>query len=75
MTRKDYNLLASSIRKALYYYQGENHITEQKAIVHIAQTIADDLHQDNPRFIYLRFYNACGIVRNSKNHTWEPNIL
>ena len=59
MTRKDYQLLADIINVTA----NEDSMSPQgkEAITVLATRLADALYMDNPRFIYLRFFIACGI--------------
>lgn len=52
MTRKDYQLIAQAIADVW---------CENTAQLYIAESIADALAQDNPRFDRARFLDACGV--------------
>ena len=59
MTRKDYVLIASTIQHQFSYY--EESTPEVKALKELALRMAYDFRQDNPRFEYARFLDACGV--------------
>jgi len=57
MTRKDYQLIASAINgQRQGFGRGET-----VAISSLAETLADALAQDNPRFDRAKFLTACGV--------------
>ena len=62
MTRKDYVLIAKSIKGALDY---ENNFKQDqngaRVISHVAQLLALSLIADNPNFDRARFLDACGV--------------
>lgn len=60
MTRKDYNIIASVLNDA---YIDACSGTEEDVIYikRVIKNMADALYDDNQRFIYKRFYLACGI--------------
>ncbi len=65
MTRKDYVLIANCI-KDVYEYQKENdgkgsRALKQGAIRVVAEGLATDFGQENPRFDRGRFLTACGV--------------
>jgi len=58
MTRKDYVLIAASIKSALDARTCPEAIG---AIRYVACCLADDLRMENPRFDRARFLSACGV--------------
>ena len=72
MTRKDYVMIAEAIRESLQtirrelQFEGLNDHTrailtgESAGIKFAALRLADTLRQDNPRFEWKRFMQACG---------------
>jgi hypothetical protein len=62
MTRKDYVLIADTIKGSMNYEQTfTNNPTRAEAIKFLAITLASTLEADNPRFDRIRFLNACGV--------------
>lgn len=61
MTKKDYELIAYAIKevKTRHYFLADP--IAQDAIKKVAENIAQALMHDNPRFIYDKFIEACGI--------------
>ena len=59
MTRKDYVLIASTIKNQFSYY--EESAPEVKALKELVLAMAYDFTKDNPRFEYARFLDACGV--------------
>jgi len=59
MTRKDYQLIASTIKNQFSYY--EEMSPEYKALNELAERFSYDLSKDNPRFDFVRFLEACGV--------------
>jgi hypothetical protein len=59
MTRKDYQLIASSVLSTLRCY--DNDTLENKAIKELAERLSYELGMDNPRFDSNRFLTACGV--------------
>lgn len=57
MTRKDYRLIAEVI-KVTYL---DTDYTGRIALEKFTKELSAKLHQDNPRFLYKRFYVACGL--------------
>ena len=57
MTRKDYQLIADAVRKAMT----ADHGWDTRPICRTARDIADALASDNPRFDRARFLAACGV--------------
>ena len=57
MTRKDYNLLAEVFKDNYECFNS----AEKAGLRVYLKDLATALHNDNPRFIYHRFYTACGI--------------
>ncbi len=56
MTRKDYVLIAAAIKSAPVVY-AEGHMAAQT----VAESIADALAAENPRFDRARFLKAAGV--------------
>lgn len=56
MTRKDYVAIAAAIRKEVIYSGSET----TTALKSVADSIADIMKRDNPRFDRSRFIDACG---------------
>ncbi len=67
MTRKDYKILAESIRKSGEYFAtvySNDDIRETltaTAIGNVVTGLCEVLKQDNPNFNSDKFYEACGI--------------
>jgi hypothetical protein len=59
MTRKDYELIAETIRTARKV-EGNNGVV-LVSVEHLANTLATDLEIENPRFDRARFLSACGV--------------
>jgi hypothetical protein len=59
MTRKDYVLIAATIKNQFTYY--EDLTPEAKALKELALRMAYEFTLDNPRFEYARFLEACGV--------------
>ena len=57
MTRKDYQLIASAISELASDF-GKGEVV---AINLVADTLADALAQENPRFDRAKFLTACGV--------------
>lgn len=57
MTRKDYELIAQVINETREDEGWEN---ARSAIIWLAETLAERLEQDNPRFSSETFFKACG---------------
>lgn len=60
MTRKDYKLIAEVLNDAVQDCMNgteEDIIFMQKLVLNMANA----LQSDNPRFLYKRFYDACGL--------------
>ncbi len=55
MTRRDYVLIAQSIRKCASLGQDN--------LYYIADMVANDLQKDNPAFKYDVFLEACGVTQ------------
>lgn len=66
MTRKDYVLLAIAINDIRQYIPGVepdgSHKDLLDGVEYAAESIADALARDNPRFDKERFMCACGVV-------------
>jgi hypothetical protein len=65
MTRKDYELIAATLNaQALEYRSGTAFSHDDdvalEALLRIANSVADALTRDNPRFDRERFLSACG---------------
>lgn len=59
MTKKDYELIADSLKNSLYLFKGHNIRTETiEATIH---QLAKDLETTNIKFDRTRFLQACGI--------------
>lgn len=56
MTRKDYELIARGVCLAMV-----NGIITDKQMFGVADTLADQLQQENPKFDSGKFLQACGI--------------
>ena len=62
MTRKDYQLIAKTIKESLEIGNLTNETTDtQIAIMALAQTLAIRLKDENPLFNHEIFAKACGI--------------
>ena len=62
MTRKDYVLIADTIKGSINYEQNFNNNQEKAdGIKALAITLASTLEADNPRFDRDRFLVACGV--------------
>ena len=62
MTRKDYVMIAETIKGAIIYEQFFNKNKEkEEGIKALAITLASTLESDNPRFDRHRFLVACGV--------------
>ena len=59
MTRKDYELIASAIRRAKAAQGGS--VGQQIGSTDCAYTLAASLAAENPRFDRVRFLKACGV--------------
>jgi hypothetical protein len=59
MTRKDYVMIAATIKNQFSYY--EDSTPEVKALKELALRMAYDLSKDNARFDSHRFLDACGV--------------
>ena len=74
MTRKDYVMIAETIRELLGDIERESGpmavcdrtralmAGEHLGVRHVAKRLADQLRQDNPRFDRTRFIEACGLT-------------
>ncbi len=60
MTKKDYILIAESIKKTLDSYDREYCQTHRRAIKDVALGLAQSLSAENPKFDYFKFTEACG---------------
>jgi hypothetical protein len=66
MTRKDYELIAASVRRSLQAHGIGNKSTRavaggDKALRLVAVDLAASLEHENPRFDRARFLSACGV--------------
>lgn len=62
MTRKDYVLIADTIKGAINYEQDfNNDQSKVSGFKHLALALASTLESDNPRFDRDRFLDACGV--------------
>lgn len=59
MTRKDYIIIANNMKSLMPEKEQEQ---LYKAWVSWVESMAHELWQDNPKFLYRRFYDACGLV-------------
>lgn len=57
MTRKDYILIAETIRVSKLEWAGNNN----NLVDDISRALADALVKENPRFNRARFLTACGV--------------
>ena len=67
MTRKDYVLIANRIKFNLWAVGQLHHTPEQiapkrEALCQLAESLAHDLHEQNPAFDRDRFLRACGVA-------------
>lgn len=74
MTRKDYVMIAETIRELLGDIERESGpmavcdrtralmAGEHLGVRHVAMRLGDQLRQDNPRFDHTRFMAACGLT-------------
>jgi hypothetical protein len=68
MTRKDYVMIAETIRELLADIDRESPgmrevlTGERMGVASVARRLADQLRQDNPRFDRTRFIEACGLT-------------
>jgi len=60
MTRKDYVMVADSIKASRENWEGFTP-DAQEAIDGLARSLASKLAQDNARFDRARFLDACGV--------------
>lgn len=61
MTRKDYQLIADSLKGALPPVQFEGDEYRRDGIEAVALGLAERLQEENPRFDRDRFLKACGL--------------
>ena len=59
MTRKDYVAIAGCFKRASDSHQQDK--DGLAALAHVADAIAYQMAQDNPRFDRARFLKACGV--------------
>jgi hypothetical protein len=59
MTRKDYVMIADTIKTARKVELTNG--TVLVSVAHLANTLATELEIDNPRFDRARFLDACGV--------------
>ena len=68
MTRKDYVMIAETIRELLADIDRESPGMrevlrgERMGVASVARRLAEQLRQDNPRFDRTRFIEACGLT-------------
>ena len=63
MTRKDYVLIAETIKGAINYEQTFNNNQEKvEGFKSLSLALASTLESDNPRFDRARFLSACGVM-------------
>ena len=68
MTRKDYVMIAETIRELLGDIDRESPgmrevlTGERMGVASVARRLAEQLRQDNPRFDRTRFIEACGLT-------------
>jgi hypothetical protein len=63
MTRKDYVLIAETIKGAINYEQTFNNNQEKvDGFKSLSLALASTLEADNPRFDRSRFLSACGVM-------------
>lgn len=61
MTRKDYELLAEAIRLTRSKAEWRGISLDQDTLTAAAESMAQLLEYDNPRFDRARFLTACGV--------------
>lgn len=62
MTRKDYVIIAESIKGSINYEKSFNNNQDgANALKFLALTLSSSLETDNPRFNRARFLDACGV--------------
>jgi hypothetical protein len=62
MTRKDYVLIAESIKGAINYESNFNENKDKaEALNYLALRLSSAFENDNPRFDRDRFLTACGV--------------
>ena len=61
MTRKDYELLAESIRLTRNKADWQGQTIDESTLSAVANTMAQLLEYENPRFDRGRFLAACGV--------------
>jgi hypothetical protein len=62
MTRKDYELLAEAIRLTRNKADFQGFTVEESTLSAVANSMAQLLEYENPRFDRKRFLEACGVV-------------
>lgn len=67
MTKKDYELIAASIKRSVedmndFNFSNSDKDAVAEAVHHIIQNLGTQLSIDNERFSYGRFLQACGVV-------------
>ena len=60
MSRKDFELIAQTIRQLLPNYSSNS---EQYMLFVVADELATALSRTNPRFNKARFLAACGVIK------------
>lgn len=73
MTRKDYELIASAIRKehADAYLMGMHQDAARMTLGLLAKRLSNELKATNPRFDSERFYNACFSQLGDTRSDWK----
>jgi len=62
MTRKDYVMIAETIKGSINYEQSfNNNQAGVNSLKFLALTLSSLLEEDNPRFDRARFLTACGV--------------
>lgn len=63
MTRKDYKIIANVFKEEWNSipYTYNDTTTAKACLLELIVNMADQLETDNPRFLYKRFYEACGV--------------
>lgn len=62
MTRKDYQLIASTIKELTKGLESEDYLEHYVPVIReLANNLADRLEIENPRFNRVKFWEACGL--------------
>lgn len=59
MTKKDYELIARTIKNTLHTYSKGSKVDAWYVLGDLASALSQELEQDNPRFNPRLFQNAC----------------